>query len=181
VVAGQTLVIITGGIDLSVDRWPGWQVLSPPKLMLERDGPGLPPAAADLGGTGWGAAIGWGQGWLIAHKDLSPFIVTFSTLSLIKGLALVYSNSAPIPNLAWPIQLDVARHTLTASVPILVMVLVLAAVAYILRNTKLGRYAFALAANETVRADVRVNVAHYKTQVYMVSSFLAGLAGHFIV
>lgn len=177
VVAGQTLVIATGGIDLSVGSVAGLTSIIAAKLMLEEDGPGLPPVVAITLALAVATGVGWGQGWLIARKDLSPFIVTFSTLSLFKGLALVYSSSAPIPiphgEFSW--MWRVVRSP--RPVPILLMFLVFAALAYILRNTKLGRYAFAIGSNETVARMSGVNVAHYKTQVYMVSSFLAGLAG----
>jgi ribose/xylose/arabinose/galactoside ABC-type transport system permease subunit len=177
VVAGQTLVIVTGGIDLSVGSVAGLASIIAAKLMLGDNGPGLPPVVALGVALGAAVTIGWAQGWLIARKDLSPFIVTFSTLSLIKGLALVYSNSAPIPishgQFSWMWRVTPSPRP----VPILVMILVFAAVAYILRNTKLGRYAFAIGSNETVARMSGVNVASYKTRVYMVSSFLAGLAG----
>jgi ribose transport system permease protein len=177
VVAGQTLVIVTGGIDLSVGSVAGLTSIIAAKLMLEEDGPGLPPVLAVLAALVVATGVGWGQGWLIARKDLSPFIVTFSTLSLFKGLALVYSNSAPIPvphgEFSW--MWRVVRSP--RPVPILLMILVFAALAYVLRNTKLGRYSFAIGSNETVARMSGVNVVRYKTQVYMVSSFLAGLAG----
>jgi ribose/xylose/arabinose/galactoside ABC-type transport system permease subunit len=177
VVAGQTLVIVTGGIDLSVGSVAGLTSIIAAKLMLEQGGPGLPPVVAIAAALVAATTIGWAQGWLIARRDLAPFIVTFSTLSLIKGLALVYSNSAPIPiphgEFSW--MWRVVRSP--RPVPILLMLLVFAALAYVLRNTKLGRYAIAIGSNETVARMSGVNVARYKTQVYMVSSFLAGLAG----
>jgi putative methionine-R-sulfoxide reductase with GAF domain len=114
---------------------------------------------------------------MIARRDLSPFIVTFSTLSLIKGLALVYSNSAPIPvphgQFSWMWRVSPSPRP----IPILLMVLTFVSLAYLLRHTKLGRYAVAIGSNETAARMSGVNVTRYKTQVYMLSSFLAGLSG----
>jgi len=62
-------------------------------------------------------------------------------------------------------------------VPVLVLFMVYGACAYILRNTKLGRYIFAIGGNETVAQMSGVRVNYYKTQVYILSSVLAGLSG----
>ncbi len=177
VVAGQTLVIITGGIDLSVGSVAGLTSIVAAKLMLAGNTITLPPFLAISVALMVAAAIGWMQGWLITHRHLSPFIVTFSTLSLVKGLALVYSRAAPIPvphgEFAWLWRIGSSARP----VPVLLMFLVFAGLWYILRNTKLGRYAYAIGSNETVARMSGVNVARYKTYVYVFSSLLAGIAG----
>lgn len=177
VVAGQTLVIITGGIDLSVGSVAGLTSIVAAKLMLEDNTITLPPLLAIGGALVVAAMIGWVQGWLITHRDLSPFIVTFSTLSLVKGLALVYSDAAPTPvphgEFTWLWRIGSSPRP----VPVLLMFLIFVALWYILRNTKLGRYAFAIGSNETVARMSGVNVARYKTYVYVLSSLMAGIAG----
>ncbi|HML23469.1 MAG TPA: GAF domain-containing protein [Aggregatilinea sp.] len=177
VVAGQTLVIITGGIDLSVGSVAGLTSIVAALLMSPDYSVVLPPVPAFVLALALAGIIGWGQGFLISRRDLSPFIVTFSTLSLIKGLALVSSNAAPIPidhsrfNWMWRVAPS------PRPVPIVLMLLVFVGLAYIMSNTKLGRYAIAIGSNETVARMSGVNVQRYKTQVYMLSSLLAGLAG----
>ncbi len=177
VVAGQTLVIITGGMDLSVGSVAALTSIIAAKLMMSDSGITLPPVLAVTVALMVAAAIGWGHGWLITRKGLSPFIVTFSSLSLIKGLALVTSKGAPIPIphglFTWVWRLKPSSRF----VPILILLLVFAATSYILRNTKLGRYIFAIGGNETVARMSGVRVDYYKTQVYVISSFLAGLSG----
>ncbi len=177
VVAGQTLVIITGGVDLSVGSVAGLTSIVAAKLMLEQRGYGLPPYLAIGVALLVAAAIGWLQGWLITRWDLSSFIVTFSTLSFVKGLALAYSEGAPIPiprgEFIWVWRVGSSPRPL----PVLLMFLIFVGLSYVLRNTKLGRYAVAIGANETVAHLAGVNVRRSKTQIYMLSSLMAGLAG----
>lgn len=177
VVAGQTLVIITGGIDLSVGSVAGLTSIVAAKLMLEGGSYALPPYLAIVVALSVAAVIGWTQGWLITRWDLSPFIVTFSALSLVKGLALAYSGSAPIPiphgEFAWVWRVGGSPRPL----PVLLMFLIFIGLAYVLRNAKLGRYAYAIGGNETVARLSGVHVDWYKIQVYMLSSLMAGVAG----
>lgn len=177
VVAGQTLVVISGGIDFSVGSVAGLTSIVAAKLMLEKSDITLPPYLAITAALLVATLIGWVHGWLITRRELSPFIVTFGSLSLIKGMALVYSNAAsisvPHSQFSWMWRVGHSPRP----VPIALMIFVFIALWYILRNTKLGRYAFAIGSNETVVRMSGVNVVRYKTQVYMVSSFLAGLAG----
>jgi ribose/xylose/arabinose/galactoside ABC-type transport system permease subunit len=177
VVAGQTLVIITGGVDLSVGSVAGLTSIIAAKLMWEEGAYALPPPFAIAAALAVAVAIGWAQGWLITRWDLSPFIVTFSALSLVKGLALAYSEGAPIPiprgEFTWVWRIGTSSRPL----PVLLMFLIFVGLSYLLRNAKLGRYAFAIGGNETVARLSGVNVNWYKTQVYMLSSLMAGLAG----
>lgn len=177
VVAGQTLVIITGGIDLSVGSVAAFTSIVAAKLMIGDNGILLPPALALTVALLVAASIGWGHGWLITRKGLSPFIVTFGSLSLINGLALVYSRGAPVPIphglFTWVWRLEPSPRF----VPIMLLLFVFATTSYVLRNTKLGRYIFAIGGNETVARMSGVRVEYYKTQVYVLSSVLAGLAG----
>lgn len=177
VAAGQTLVVITGGIDLSVGSVAGLTSIVAAKLMLENGAFGLPPYFAIAIALIVAALIGWTQGWLITRWDLSPFIVTFSALSLVKGLALAYSEGAPIPiprgEFTWVWRVGSSPRPL----PVLLMFLIFVGLSYLLRNAKLGRYAFAIGGNETVARLSGVNVQSYKIQVYMLSSLMAGLAG----
>jgi ribose transport system permease protein len=177
VVAGQTLVIITGGIDMSVGSLAGLTSVIAAMLMTAETGLRLPPLLAIAVALLVATLIGWGHGWLITRAGLSPFVVTFGSYSLIRGLALVYSNASPIPiphsSFNW-------MSTLVGTIlpiPIVVMVLVFLGMSRILSSTKLGRYAYAIGGNETVARLSGVNVNRYKAQVYAISGFLAGLSG----
>lgn len=177
VVIGQTLVIITGGIDLSVGSVAALTSVIAASLMLSPGGPGFNPLIAAALALGTATAIGWVQGWLIVRQRLSSFVVTFGSLSLIKGLALVSSNAAPIPIAGSVAQAVWQSEPLPAPIPFFLFVTIALVIAYMIRNTKLGRYAFAIGSNETVTRLSGVRVDYYKIQIYMISSFLAGVAG----
>ncbi|HLA44906.1 MAG TPA: ABC transporter permease, partial [Aggregatilineales bacterium] len=177
VVVGQTLVIITGGIDLSVGSVAALTGIIAAKLIQGHTPFHIPALIAIIIALIAATIVGWIHGWIISRRRLSPFIVTFGSLSLIKGIALVYSNGAPIP-----IPTDLSRFiwrvgTYSRPLPLFILALVGFAMAYLLRSTKLGRYAFAIGSNETVTRMSGVRVDYYKIQVYMISSFLAGLSG----
>lgn len=177
VVVGQTLVIITGGIDLSVGSVAALTSIIAANLMLTEHGLSLSPLVAIVIALVAASGIGWLQGWFIARQDLPPFVVTFGSLSLIKGLALVYSDAAPIS-----IPRDLSRAiwqmgSALRPLPILLLLVVAITMSYVLQNTKLGRYSFAIGSNETVTRMSGVRVDYYKIQVYMISSILAGVAG----
>jgi ribose/xylose/arabinose/galactoside ABC-type transport system permease subunit len=177
VVVGQTLVLITGGIDLSVGSVAAFTSIIAAKLMQDDAAFHFPPLIAIVVALIGATMIGWVHGWLISRRKLAPFIVTFGSLSLIKGMALVYSNATPI---AIPNSLSRAIWrvgTYSRPLPLLALVIVAMGMTYILRSTKLGRYAYAIGSNETVTRMSGVRVDYYKIQVYMLSSFLAGLAG----
>ncbi|MBI5930805.1 MAG: GAF domain-containing protein [Chloroflexi bacterium] len=177
IVAGQTLVIITGGIDLSVGSVAALTSILAAKMMSEAGRVSFPPLLAIGVALVAATFIGSIHGWLIAKKELSPFIVTFASMSFIKGLALVISNGSPISiphgqfSWMWHIGSD-ARPA-----PIFLMIGIFVSFAYILRNTKLGRYAYAIGGNETVALMSGVQVNFYKIQVYSLNALMAGLAG----
>jgi ribose transport system permease protein len=177
VVAGQTLVIITGGIDLAVGSVAALASIVAATLIASRRDFIVAPYLGILVALLAATLIGWAHGWFITRGGLSPFIVTFGSMSLIKGLALVYSNAAPItiPHGIFTSMWSLEGQLLP--VPILTLILVFAGMAYLLRNTKLGRYAYVIGNNETVAQMSGVDVRRYKTQVYALSGFLAGLSG----
>lgn len=177
VVAGQTLVIITGGIDMSVGSLAGLTSIIAATLMTAETGLRLPPLLAIAAALLAATLIGWGHGWLITCAGLSPFVVTFGSYSLIRGLALVYSNASPIPIPHGAFNWMSTLVGTILPIPIVVMVLVFLGMSRILNSTKLGRYAYAIGGNETVARLSGVNVNRYKAQVYAISGFLAGLSG----
>lgn len=177
VVAGQTLVIITGGIDLAVGSVAALASIMAATLISSQRNFIFAPYLGILVALVTATLIGWAHGWFITRGGLSPFIVTFGSMSLIKGLALVYSNAAPItiPHGIFTSMWNLDGQLLP--IPIVTLVLVSAGMAYTLRNTKLGRYAYVIGNNETVAQMSGVDVRRYKTQVYALSGFLAGLSG----
>lgn len=89
---GMTLVIISGGIDLSVGPTAAISAVITATLLLS----GTPVPLAILAGLGIGMACGFINGILVAYVGLQPFIVTLGTLSTYRALALIYTGGNPV-------------------------------------------------------------------------------------
>ncbi|RYE76715.1 MAG: ABC transporter permease, partial [Hyphomicrobiales bacterium] len=89
---GMTLVIISGGIDLSVGPTAAIAAVITATLLVA----GIPVPLAILAGLGIGALCGLVNGVLVAHVGLQPFIVTLGTLSTYRAIALIYTGGNPV-------------------------------------------------------------------------------------
>jgi ribose transport system permease protein len=146
---------------------------------------GLPIPVGIVGGMLTGGLAGLVNGVLIARFRIPPFIATLGMLNVAKGLALVTSGLTPIYFNDTPSFNEGAMGSLIGSIvpglPIPNVVLVLFGAALVaslvLSRTILGRYTFALGSNEEAARLSGVNVAGWKTAVYVVGGLLAGLAG----
>ncbi|MCC7206360.1 MAG: GAF domain-containing protein [Anaerolineae bacterium] len=179
VAAGQTLVVITGSIDLSVGSLVALTgVITATLLRGEAPifGP-FHPIAAVIAGLGIATGIGWIQGTLIGHFRLTPFIVTFGGLSLFRGLAQVISSGAPVNLPTNDFEWLWSRAFGILSVPFVLMIITFVAVALALKFSRFGRYAYAIGGNENVAHLSGINVVRMRQMVHAVMGFLAGLAG----
>ncbi len=177
---GQTLVVLTGGIDLSVGSLMALTGVIAAYLATNGLGDWLPsfnPWIAAFIALLVATGIGWLHGILIARFQLSPFIVTFASLSLLRGLAQIVSNGSPIS-----LQSDALGwlwNNLFGIIPFpaIIMAALFVVMAYMLRNTRLGRYTYAIGSNPTVARLSGVNVTRTQQMIYAASGFLAGIAG----
>jgi ribose transport system permease protein len=179
VAAGQTLVVLAGGIDLSVGSIVALTGIVAALLMKQGLGP-LPPLNPYLAigvALGLGALIGLGHGLLIAKRNMPPFIVTLVSLGILRGIALVITEGGTIHSL--PDEFKWVSDAYIGGIPMpgLMMLLTFLIFGYILRNTKMGRYTYAIGGNETSARLSGVPVDQYKIYTYMVSGFLAALTG----
>lgn len=175
---GLTLVIIAGGIDLSVGSVVAVCTVAT-ALLLRAGYPALLGAAASIA---LGTATGLANGALITKLRVVPFIVTLGTLSvfrgLAKGLAEEQTVGAPdtwINGILAALGPDKRWMLLPAGVWIMALVAVLTAV--LLRYTRLGRYFFAIGSNEQAARLSGVPVDRVKIAVYTLAGAFAGLAG----
>jgi ribose transport system permease protein len=183
VAAGQTLVILTGGIDLSVGSVIGLSGIVAALLMKQGLGP-IPPVHPYLAislALACGTLIGLGQGLLIARRNMPPFIVTLGSLSVLKGAALVITNAATIHSLPGGFKWISDAYLGIVPMPAVLMFATFLAVGYALRNTKLGRYTYAIGGNEPSARLSGVPVDRYKIYIYMLSGFLAAMAGILLI
>lgn len=179
---GQTLVLLIGGIDLSVGSVVALTGLITASLMKYGLGP-IPPLTGSLSyvaigiGLFTGAVIGALQGRLISNRRMPPFIVTLGTLVGLRGVTQAFSYGLPTHSLPDDFKWISDGQLWVVPAPAIIMLMVFALAWYILRNTKFGRYCYAIGGNETAARLSGVNVDRHKTYVYAISGLLAGLAG----
>lgn len=169
--SGATLVILTGGIDLSVGSVLALAGAIAGKALL---GPGGIPGGIAVGLL-IGAAVGTFNGLIISYGRVAPFIVTLGTMTIMRSLTLVYTGGQPISG--YPAKfLWLGEGTLLGiPAPVLVAVAVLAVCHVMLVRTRFGRYIFAIGGNEDAARLSGINVRVYKTVVYLVAGLLTAV------
>lgn len=177
IAAGMTFVILTGGIDLSVGSILGISGAVCASLLVS--GQGL--VIAVLAALAVGAVVGFLNGFIISKGKLQPFIATLATMTLLKGLTLVYTNGNPITlgsnELAMSFGKIGGGMIFGIPTPAIIMILVFIICYYILHNTRMGRYTYALGSNEEATKLSGLNTDKIKIWVYTISGILASVAG----
>ena len=176
VALGMTLVIISGGIDLSVGPTAALSAVLSAALMVA----GVPPAIAVVAGLGLGAICGLVNGALVAFGGLQPFIVTLGTLSTYRALALIFTGGNPIPGVPAGFRSVVNGYFgVPASAIAVIIVAFLAAI--LLRKTPFGEYLLAVGGNEEAAHIAGVPIALTKIGAYVLSGVLAALAALILI
>lgn len=174
VAIGMTLVIVSGGIDLSVGSvFALGGVLA---AYGSRHGT-LVALLLPLAVCG---AIGLVQGLLIARLGLAPFIVTLAGLLGVRGLLLSITDEGATTYLIEPGALFAELGTaelLGLKAPVLIALAAFAAAGVVLRWTRFGQSLYAIGGSESAAELAGLAVARSKTLVYLLSGVLAGLAG----
>ena len=178
---GMTLVIISGGIDLSVGSIVALATAVIAKLLQDY---GAGPIAAALGGVAAGAFFGLLSGTLITALRVVPFRVTLGMMLVVRGTAKLIGREQKID-----VDTDKLRwlDELMASVPkgswqllplgVWILIVMALVVAFLLRYTRLGRHIFAIGSNEQTARLCGVVVWRVKVMVFMLCGAFAGLAG----
>jgi ribose transport system permease protein len=170
---GVTLVIVAGGIDLSVGSMMALAGLLG-CMAMER---GMGMAAGIAVGVAAGTSFGLMNGLVITRMKINPFIVTLGTLGIFRGMALLISDGLPVHGL--PKGFSFLGEGTVAGVPfVLLLVATCAAgVHLLLAHTRMGRYSFAIGSNADAAYYAGVPVSFHTTAVYAVCGLLTGLAG----
>ncbi len=169
---GMTLVIITGGIDLSVGSIVAIVAMTAAKLMVV----GVPIPAALIVALVLGTMCGFANGLMISLLKLQPFLVTLGTMSMYRGITLIMSDGLPVRGLN--ARFLNAMNSLNGSVPVPVILLFALAVifAIVLKYTKFGQYLFAVGGNEEAARFSCVNTSAVKTVTYALSGLACSIA-----
>ena len=172
--AGAALVILIGGIDLSVGAVLAVSLMV--NAWLFRDF-GLPFAVTALAGLGVGAFVGLINGILSTYGRVQPFVATLATMSACSGIALYVTNGAPITGFPdWYTHLATVR-LLGVPLEMVIMVAVYLSVAYWLNFRPMGRSLYAIGGNEEVARLSGIDTRRVKVLVYIIAGLLAALAG----
>jgi inositol transport system permease protein len=186
VAVGQTVVMLSGGIDLSVSSVVALTGLV--SALLMKYGLGfIPPMTGGMCYVailiGWlvGIGIGSAQGWLITKYQIPPFIVTLGTMVGLNGLSLGISNASTVSSLPDEFRWISEGRVGAIPAPVIIMFGLYIFTAYLLHNTKLGRYCYAIGGNETAARLSGVNVDRYRILFYAYSGLLAAVAGTVLI
>lgn len=168
---GQTMVILSGGFDLSVGMVIGLISVAGSLAMTHL---GLwPGVAASLA---MGTGVGMVNGLMVAKANLPPFIATLAMLSAARGTALLLSSGLPITDLPTEFRYLGAGQVLTLPLPAVIAGVIFAGSHLLMRRTRFGRYIYAIGGNEEAATYAGVPVARYKIGVWSLHGFLVGAA-----
>jgi len=170
---GMLLVILTGGIDLSVGSIAALASVFSAYFLLNNS---LPVALALT--VLVGVALGSVSGFLVANRRIAPFVVTLAMMSIARGLAFIVSD-APIllTESGRPLKDFGTGHTLGIPHPVVLMSLVFLIMFLVLKYTVFGRLVIAIGSNETAVRLSGIRVGLYKFAVYCISGGCAAVAG----
>ncbi len=177
IAAGMTFVILTGGIDLSVGSIFAFAGAVCASLIAT----GISPWVAVTVALAIGIFVGGLTGVIINKGKVQPFIATLVTMTVLRGATLVFTDGKPI-TLGSGVSAEKFSaigngYFLGIPIPIYITLIVFVASYYVLKQTRLGRYVYALGGNEEATKLSGISVGKIKVIVYAISGMLAALAG----
>lgn len=171
---GETLVLIAGGVDLSVGSVAA---LSGVITGLLWEAAGLPIGLAATAGLASGVFIGLINGLLVTRLRINPLISTLATFSIVRGLAFVLTN-AQMNQLTHPAFLYLGRGNIAGvPVPFILMLALFGIFIFVLRQTPFGRDLYAIGGNPMAARLAGVASRRNLLIVFVLSGLLAGLGG----
>ncbi|MDE2482167.1 MAG: ABC transporter permease [bacterium] len=185
---GQTFVIITAGIDLSIGSLVSLTGVVMALVANSLHIGGLPLLIVTLlAGLAVGAAAGWVNAVPVVKLNLPPFITTFAMLEVTLGLSYIISGGRPVAVTSNAFEgvgfgsflgnVTHALHLPSIPMPVIWMIVVIVVASVLLNRTRFGRYVFALGGNEEAARLAGVNVGRVKTLVYVISGMCAAVVG----
>lgn len=171
---GMSFVILTGGIDLSVGSTLAISGAISASIIRATNSIFLSIIVALI----IGAIIGLMNGVVVAKGKIQAFIVTLATMTIFRGVTMVYTNGTPISGLSDKFMLIGNKKILGyIPVPAIITIVVLIIAWYILSQTRYGRYVYALGGNEDSARLSGINTDKIKTLVYVICGITAALSG----
>ncbi len=165
---GMTLVILTGGIDLSV----GAVSALVGTIFAGMVANSLPQGVALLLALVFAGIIGLCNGLVVTRLQLPSIVVTLAMMLIARGIALVYTGGYPISGLP-----DSFRIIGSKSFPFLIAISTFMVIWYFLTQTRAGKYLYAIGDNETAVLYSGIDINKYKRMAYILCSLCAGIGG----
>lgn len=181
---GMTLIILTGGIDLSVGS-----VLAlsgaVTAVMLKFGAElvdlnlyiGFTLIGALLGGTFVGALLGWFNGFTITRFKVPPFVATLAMLTIARGLTMLLTGGFPITGFSPQMAFIGTGWLLGIPMPVWISAIVVAGAVIMTNKTRLGRHIYAIGGNETAAKLSGLKINKIKMIVYSIAGSLAAVGG----
>ncbi|MCX0271855.1 ABC transporter permease, partial [Nocardia zapadnayensis] len=171
---GQTMVILTGGIDLSVGSVIAMAAMA--SALTAKNNPDAMWLALVVA-VGVGLAAGLVNGFVVARLNVPPFIATLGMLTLGSGIAYVIGGGAPINGLPDGFGTYANTELLGVKIPVLLMIAGLVALGIIMKRTAFGLRVYAVGGNRLAAEIAGVKADRILLSVYVISGGLAGLSG----
>lgn len=181
---GMTIIILSGGIDLSVGSMLALSGAVAAGLL--KNGLTIPRtdifievtvSGAILVGVLVGTVLGWFNGLVITRFRLPPFVATLGMLSIARGLTMLWTGGFPITRLGDSFGFIGSGHWIGVPMPVLISGALVAAFIVVMKRTRFGRHVYAVGGSEKAARLSGLNVRRIKLLVYTLGGALAGVAG----
>lgn len=173
IAVGMTMVLLTGGIDLSVGSIVGLSCVLTANLLLAS----VPSALAVLITLAVGVLVGLINGFFINMFNIPPLITTLAMQTAIRGVAYIITGGLPVFGFDQAITVIGKGYLGPIPIPVVIMALVFIVGIIFLEKTRYGRYIYGVGGNEEASRLSGVNVKNIKYMVYAICGMLAALAG----
>jgi ribose transport system permease protein len=173
VAAGMTLVMIAGGIDISV----GAIMAITSMIVAESIMAGRSLVVTLVVGLAVGAACGAVNGLAVTGAKINPFIATIATMSIFRGAAFLWNDGVTIPLASGPFDVIGRAKIGIIPLPTIIAAAVFLTAWYILRVSPLGRRVYSVGGNSRASVLAGINVGKVSLWVYVISGITAALAG----
>jgi ribose transport system permease protein len=170
---GMTVVMVAGGIDLSVGSMVGLTGVCGAMLIAGHHSTAVALLGAILVGTAAGAL----NGAAVIFLRIPPFIATLGALGIYRGITLLITGGIPIANLTHDFGVLANGNILQIPIPLLFLLAVGLLVWLILKYTKLGRYAYAIGSNVEAARCSGIRIGLYTGLIYALNGALTGMSG----
>jgi ribose transport system permease protein/L-arabinose transport system permease protein len=172
VALAQTVVIIMGGLDISVGSIVGLTSIMIALAMSDNNN----IFAGIAAGLAVGAAAGLVNGLLITKGRIEPIIATLGTMAVFRGLAFTITKGAPIGIMDKAFNKIGSGNLLGIPTPVIILIVVALAFTIFLNYTYYGRHVYAIGGNAVAAGLTGINIQRYKLGIYALSGLVAGIA-----